>query len=128
MPVRDANPELLHARLAGRVIVTLGDHHVAPVAPSALEVAPPGRVLLDGSDDLEELIAHGHEHVLEPEDPDAGIAMTNRDPQDLLELRHGGGELSRDESDLAQSQPHAFLPFDLTIREGPGQRQRSMPS
>ena len=44
----DADAELLDPRPAGRVVVALGDHHVAAVAAAALEVALGRRALAIG--------------------------------------------------------------------------------
>ena len=71
----EAHAELVaQASLACCMIVTaLQDHHVAAVALAAVEVAAGGGALLDGRDHLDELVAHWHDRVVQPEHADARI-------------------------------------------------------
>ncbi len=104
--VHDPDAELVHALSTGGVIVALRDHHVAARAVPPLQVASPGRPLLGGRDDLDELVPDGEQRVLEPERRDPGIPIADLEPEDAAQVLDDRLELGRHERDLTQSKPH----------------------
>ena len=97
-----AYAEAGHAGALGHRIVDLQDDHVAAVAVAAVEVASRGRALLEGRDDLEEVVAGGTDHVDEAPLGDAGIAIGHVDAEDVAELLAGAFEILGDEDALAE--------------------------
>ena len=99
---------------AGRVLVALGDHHVATVAAPALEVPLGRRALDDRADDLQELPADRDDHVVQPELADVGIAVADLDVEHRPQVGQHGVEVTSDQCDLSEAEPrHRHHPFSV---------------
>jgi hypothetical protein len=85
-----------------REIVELEDQHVAGLA-AALELAPGGRPVLGGGDDLEEVLAQRAHNVVQPERADARVAERLAESERGAQALVGGLELARDEHRLAEA-------------------------
>ena len=97
-----AHPECLRPLARAREIVELEDEHV-PALAAAFEVAPGGRALLGGGDDLEEVLAQRAHDVVQPEQADARVAERLAESQRVTQARVGGLEVARHEHRLAEA-------------------------
>ncbi|MDZ7667957.1 MAG: hypothetical protein U5Q16_00520 [Gammaproteobacteria bacterium] len=95
--------EILHALAPGPVLVALGDDHVAAVAAAALEKAAGGGVIPNRRHHLQQLIADGHQRILQTELSHPGVAVADIDPQYLGEFALGTLQPFGDQGDLAQA-------------------------
>ena len=84
-PMHDSYVEQFDSLAPGRMAVALGDHHVTPIATSPVEVARSGRVLLDGCNHLDELIADGEQGIFKPEPGDTGVSKAGAKVEYLCE-------------------------------------------
>jgi hypothetical protein len=85
---------------AGRVVVALGDDHVAAVPAAAVEVAAGGGACFHRRDHLEQLVADGQQRVLQAEAGDAGVAIADRDTEHAGEHALSRRELPGHQGDL----------------------------
>ena len=96
-----AQAELRGAPLHRLVVAALQDHHVAAVAAAALEVAARGGAVLNRCDDFDELPAHREDRVVKPELADAGIDVTDLEPEHGAEIRGDAVAILRHQRDLS---------------------------
>jgi len=108
--IDDADTQLFHARTPRCMVITLGDHHVAPVSAATLQVSSPRRILLNRCDDLQELVTDRYEYVFQSKVVDAGISIADLDCQYVTKLRQHLLQVTGNECNLSESEPHGGPP------------------
>src|SRR5690242_3857588 len=112
--VRDAHAEGLAAPPPRRQVVTLGDHHVAAVAPAPVEVAAGGGAVAHRGHHLQETVADREQRVLEAVLAHTRIAMADLQAQHRAQLLHHRLEPAGHQADLPHADAvHAGRPASL---------------
>ena len=98
----DAHAELGEAFDACVEVVDLVDRHVPAVAPALVEQPPGRRALGDRTDHFEELVADGHQRVVQAELGDAWILEAHREAERRAQLGDDAVTVGGDEGDLSE--------------------------
>ena len=112
----DADSEGIDPRPSRRVLVGLGDDHVAAVAAPPVEVALGRGPFRDRGHDLEQLRADGQQRVVQADPPDVRILVADAQPEHGDEVGDDGVAVAGDEGDLAQEQRHGQRPSNRAGR------------